>query len=86
MRSEAQIFVNENKFVFYGIHGPEHNDLHQAAAARGRTAVPALAGGVAGPVAGHLRICEAILDDRADDAHTGMKAHMEMLYERYWSE
>ncbi len=34
----------------------------------------------------HLRICEAILDGRADDAHTGMKAHMEMLYERYWSE
>lgn len=34
----------------------------------------------------HIRICEAILDGRADDAHAGMKAHMEMLYERYWSE
>jgi DNA-binding FadR family transcriptional regulator len=34
----------------------------------------------------HLRICEAILEGRADDAHAGMKAHMEMLYERYWSE
>ena len=34
----------------------------------------------------HIRICEAILDGRADDAHAFMKAHMEMLYERYWSE
>ncbi len=34
----------------------------------------------------HIRICEAILDGRADDAHAAMKAHMEMLYERYWSE
>ena len=34
----------------------------------------------------HLRVCEAILDGRADDAHAAMKAHMEMLYERYWSE
>ena len=34
----------------------------------------------------HIRICEAILDGRADEAHEAMKAHMEMLYERYWSE
>ena len=34
----------------------------------------------------HIRICEAILDGRADDAHEYMKAHMAMLYERYWSE
>lgn len=34
----------------------------------------------------HINICEAILDGRPDDAHTAMKAHMEMLYERYWSE
>ena len=34
----------------------------------------------------HIRICEAILDGRADDAHAAMKAHLEMLYERYWSE
>ena len=34
----------------------------------------------------HIRICEAILEGRADDAYAGMKAHMEMLYERYWSE
>ena len=34
----------------------------------------------------HLRVCEAILAGRADEAHAGMKAHMEMLYERYWSE
>ncbi len=34
----------------------------------------------------HIRICEAILDGRADDAHRFMVAHMEMLYERYWSE
>ena len=34
----------------------------------------------------HIRICEAILDGRADDAHEFMKSHMAMLYERYWSE
>jgi len=34
----------------------------------------------------HIRICEAILDGRADDAHGFMKSHMAMLYERYWSE
>jgi DNA-binding FadR family transcriptional regulator len=34
----------------------------------------------------HLRICEAVLEGRADDAHAFMKAHMAMLYERYWSE
>ena len=34
----------------------------------------------------HIRICEAILDGRADDAHEFMQSHMAMLYERYWSE
>ena len=34
----------------------------------------------------HIRICEAILDGRADDAYEFMKSHMAMLYERYWSE
>ena len=34
----------------------------------------------------HIRICEAILNGRADDAHEFMKSHMAMLYERYWSE
>ena len=34
----------------------------------------------------HIRICEAILDGRADDANEFMKSHMAMLYERYWSE
>lgn len=34
----------------------------------------------------HINICQAILDGRPDDAHAGMKAHMEMLYERYWGE
>ena len=34
----------------------------------------------------HIRICEAILDGRADDAFRFMQSHMEMLYERYWSE
>ena len=34
----------------------------------------------------HIRICEAILEGRADDAHEFMQSHMAMLYERYWSE
>ena len=34
----------------------------------------------------HIRICEAILDGRADDANEFMKSHMAMLYERYLSE
>ena len=34
----------------------------------------------------HIRICEAILAGRADDAHEFMMSHMAMLYERYWSE
>ena len=34
----------------------------------------------------HINICQAILGGRPDDAHAAMKAHMEMLYERYWGE
>ena len=34
----------------------------------------------------HIRICEAILDGRPDDAYQAMQSHMQMLYERYWSE
>lgn len=34
----------------------------------------------------HIHICKAILDGRADDAHAFMQKHMELLYERYWSE
>ena len=34
----------------------------------------------------HIRICEAVLNGRPDDAHQFMQSHMAMLYERYWSE
>lgn len=34
----------------------------------------------------HIRICEAVLNGRPDDAYEFMKSHMAMLYERYWSE
>ena len=34
----------------------------------------------------HIRICEAVLNGRSDDAHQFMQSHMAMLYERYWSE
>ncbi len=34
----------------------------------------------------HLRIAQAVLDRRVDDAYAFMKEHMEQLYERYWSE
>lgn len=33
----------------------------------------------------HLQIAQAVLEGRVDDAYTLMKAHMEQLYERYWS-
>lgn len=33
----------------------------------------------------HLRIAQAVLDRRADDAYAYMKEHMERLHERYWS-
>ena len=34
----------------------------------------------------HLKICKAVLDGRADEAHAVMPEHMQMLYERNWGE